>query len=243
MSAGEVMLVAIAVAALATIAPAIRGARVSTIAALNDPARPPGRHRGLIALSARLPVPMLLGVRLVGRRVRRTALTMASISIAVTMAVAAITLQHQVDLKDQATTQPGLSLGTSIGGRVTNLVFILGAVLTILALLNTIFTTWATVIDAERPMALARALGATPRQVRAGLTTAQLLPGFVAACVGIPLGLAMYQLAGGHVADANPPLLLLLAVIPATLLVLAVVTAIPARIGARRPVAGVLSTE
>jgi hypothetical protein len=63
---------------------------------------------------------------------------------------------------------------------------------------NAIFTTWATVIDAQRPTALARALGATPRQVSAGLTTAQLVAALVAACIGIPAGLGLYQIAGGR---------------------------------------------
>lgn len=49
--------------------------------------------------------------------------------------------------------------------------------------------------------------------------------------------------AGGHVHQAIPPALTLLAVIPGTLIVVAVLTAIPARIGARRPVADVLRSE
>jgi hypothetical protein len=38
----------------------------------------------------------------------------------------------------------------------------------VLAAINAIFITQATVLDAQRPSALARALGATPRQVSAG---------------------------------------------------------------------------
>jgi putative ABC transport system permease protein len=131
----------------------------------------------------------------------------------------------------------------TIGGRVTHLVFILGAVLVVLAAMSAILTTWATVIDAERSTALARALGATPRQVTSGLTAAQLLAGLLAACLGIPAGLAIYQLAGGNVATANPPLLMLLAVIPCTLAAVTVLTSIPARLGANRCVADVLRSE
>jgi hypothetical protein len=54
-SVGEVLIVAVLVAACATIVPAIRGTRTSTIRALNDPAHPPRRRPWLIALSARLP--------------------------------------------------------------------------------------------------------------------------------------------------------------------------------------------
>ena len=50
----------------ATLVPAVRAARTSTVSALADAARPPRRRARLIALSARLPVPLLLGLRLVG---------------------------------------------------------------------------------------------------------------------------------------------------------------------------------
>jgi len=126
---------------------------------------------------------------------------------------------------------------------VTHVVWILGAVLVVLAGINAIFTTWATVIDAQRPTALARALGATPRQISAGLTSAQLVAGLVAACIGVPAGLGLYQLAGGNVAKANPSILLLAAVLPCTLVAVALFTFVPARAGARRSVADVLRSE
>jgi ABC-type antimicrobial peptide transport system permease subunit len=240
----EVVLVAVAVAVGATLAPAIRGARTSTIRALNDPAHPPRRRPWLIALSAHLPVPLLLGVRLVARRVRRSVFTAASLAVAVMMVTAALTLQHNVEVRDQQDIGGGVVIGSgSVIDRVNHLVLLLSAVLVVLAAINAIFTTWATVIDAQRPTALARALGATPGQVTAGLTVAQLLPGFFAACVGVPAGLALYELAGGHVDKASPPILWLLAVIPGTLIAVAVLTGIPARIGARRGVAEVLRSE
>jgi hypothetical protein len=69
------------------------------------------------------------------------------------------------------------------------------------------------------------------------------LPALLAACLGIPAGLAIYQLAGGNVATANPPLLMLLAVIPCTLAVVTLLTSIPARLGANRSVAGALRSD
>ncbi len=97
-------------------------------------------------------------------------------------------------------------------------------------------------IDAQRATALARALGATPGQISAGLATAQLLPALAGIGLGIPAGLGLYILAGGHTA-ANPPTLWLLAVIPATLLVVAALTAIPVHIGAHRSIAQTLAAE
>ena len=59
--AAEVVAVALVVALAATLVPAIRGARTSTVSALADAARRPRRHGTLIRLSRRLPVPLLLG--------------------------------------------------------------------------------------------------------------------------------------------------------------------------------------
>ena len=240
-AAAEVVAVAVAVAAAATIAPAVRGARASTISALNDPAHPPRRRGWLIALSARLPVPLLFALRLLARRPRRAALTAASLTLAVAMIVASLALQNRIDVHNSA-------IGYDVGGggvadRVSHLVYLLSAVLTVLAGVNAIFATWMTVIDARRPTALSRALGATPGQISAGLTAAQLIPALLAGCLGIPVGLALYQLAGGHLQEASPPVLWLAAVIPGTLIAVAALTAVPARIGATRSPAEVLRSD
>ncbi len=235
--------VAATVAAVATLAPAIRGARTSTIRALNDPAHPPRRRPRLIAISTALPVPLLLGLRLVARRTRRTVLTCASLTVAVTMVVAALAVQHDLSVTQQRSAPVGFFVSSSNGDQANHVLIALSAILVLLAAISATFTAWATVIDAQKATALARALGATPSQVMAGLTTAQLLPAFAAACVGIPAGLLLYEIAGGHLSDASPPLLWLLAVIPATLTAVAVVTSIPARIGAQRSVAETLRAE
>lgn len=241
-SAAFVLGVAAAVAAAATLAPSVRGARMSTLRALNDPAHPPRRRPRVIALSAALPVPLLLTLRLIARRTRRTVLTAASLMIAVTMVVAALTVQRSLQTH-QSHAAAGFLASSAIYQSANHVLVILSVILGILAAISATFTAWATVIDTQTATALARALGATPRQIGAGHTTAQLLPGLVAACVGIPAGLALYQLAGGNLSDAMPPILWLLAVIPATLIAVAAVTAIPTRIGARRGVAEILRAE
>ena len=75
--------VALAVAVGATSVPAIRAARTSTVRALADAARPPRRTGWLIAISAGLPAPLLLGLRVAARRPRRTVLEVVSIAITV----------------------------------------------------------------------------------------------------------------------------------------------------------------
>jgi putative ABC transport system permease protein len=228
------------VAVAATGVPAQRGARTSTIRALNDPARPPQRHDGMIDLSARLPVPLLLGVRLIARRPRRTQLAIASVAIAVATFIATLMMRHATVLGVKVA---GNILAASKQASLDHVGNTLSVILVVIAAINLLFTTWATVLDAQRPTALARALGATPHQITGGLASAQLLPGLIATILGIPIGLVLYLAAGGNPAQASPPILAMLAVIPATLLAIVVLTAIPARIGATRPVAEVLRSE
>ena len=71
-TAAQVTAVALGVAVIATLVPAVRAARTSTVHALADAARPPRRTPWLIAISARLPVPLLLGLRVAARRPRRS---------------------------------------------------------------------------------------------------------------------------------------------------------------------------
>jgi ABC-type lipoprotein release transport system permease subunit len=111
-----------------------------------------------------------------------------------------------------------------------------------LAAVNAVFVTWATALDAKHSSALARALGATPQQVSSGLSAAQVLPAVAGAILGIAGGLALFAAVSGD-ETADPPLWQLLAVVPVTVLVVAALTTIPARLGARRPAAEVLQAE
>jgi len=105
--------------------------------------------------------------------------------------------------------------------------------------------TWAMVVDARRSSAVARALGATPGQVSAGLSGAQVLPTLIGALLGIPGGFglveALQQKSGSVI--TTPPIWWLIAVVIGTVVVVAVLTAVPARSGARRSVAVVLQAE
>jgi putative ABC transport system permease protein len=241
-----VLATATAVAALATLVPAVRAARTSTLRALHDPAHPPRRQGRLIAATAGLPIPLLLGLRLAARRPRRTVLAASSLVVTTAMLVAQLSLRHDLDVRAAQRTGgqylPGLA--SPVAQHVSQVLLVLTVVLLILAAVNTIFICWTTVLDAQRPCALARAMGATPRQITAGLSTTQLIPALIAAVAGIPAGLGLYRLAAPSDAPAAiPPLWWLLAVVAATLTVTAALTALPARIGARRPVAGVLRSE
>ena len=235
---GVVTAVALGVAAIATFVPAVRAARTSTVHALADAARPPRRTPWLIAISTHLPVPLLLGLRVAARRPRRAVLSAASIFVAVTGIVAVLAARAQFghDAELVGGTDPTTD-------RFNQVMLVLTVSLVALAAVNAIVVTWATALDARHSSALARALGATPQQVSTGLSAAQVLPALVGAALGIPGGLALFAALGGGGDGVSTPLWQLLAVVPVTVIVVAGLAAIPARINARRPVAKVLASE
>jgi ABC-type lipoprotein release transport system permease subunit len=241
---GLVTAVALGVAVVATVVPAVRAARSSTVNALADSARPPRRTGWLIAISARLPVPLLLALRVAARRPRRVVLGVVSIAITVSGIFVALILNAFL------TTQP-LPGGYDHAQveLLRQVLLVVMVVLLSLAAVNAIFITWATVLDNRHSSALARALGATPREVSAALAAAQVLPALVGAILGaFPGGFALFHainaITGGDSDRATlPPLWQLLAVVLATVLVVAALTAVPARLGGRRPVTETLQAE
>jgi putative ABC transport system permease protein len=239
--AGLVVAMALAVTLPATLVPAIRAARTSTVSLLADAARPPRRRAWLIAASARLPVPLLLGLRLAARRPRRTLLCAASIAVTATGIVAVLAFHATANLRSAGS----YGLSDPVAGRDEQMLQVLTVVLVALAVLNAIITTWATVLDARHASALIRALGVTPRQLTAGLSAAQVLPALPGAILGIPLGLGLFAAVNGAgtAATVIPPAWWLAAAVLATLLAVAALTTIPARIGARRPAGEILQAE
>jgi len=237
-NAGLVAAVALVLALASTFVPGIRAARVSTVAALAEQVRPPRRRAMLIAISRRLPAALLLGVRVIARRPRRAAVTGASIAVTATGFVAVLAFRASVDER-----LLGASLSNPVVDRDEQMVVVLTVALVGLAVLNAIVTAWATVQEMRRSSALARALGASPRQLTAGLVTAQILPALPGAVLGIPLGIGLLVVANGGGAQTTtiPPVWWLVAAVLGTMLAVSGLTAIPARIGARRSIAAVLT--
>jgi len=235
--------VALAVAVVATTVPALRGARSSTVSALADAARSPRRTGWLIAISARLPVPLLLALRVAARRPRRAVLAVVSIAITVSGIFVALVLNAFL------TTRPPAGYDEAQVGLLRQVILVVMVVLLSLAAVNVIVITWATVLDNRHSSALARALGATPHEVSTALAAAQVLPALVGAVVGaFPGGFALFAAiiaitGGDRDRAALPSLWQLLAVVLATVFVVAALTAVPARLGGRRPVAEALRAE
>ncbi len=124
----------------------------------------------------------------------------------------------------------------SVGDRLTLIMLVT------LAALNAICTAWATVLDARRPAALMRALGASSQQISSGLLAAQVLSVLPGAILGIPLGILLFKAVAGHT-TAPPSAVLVAVAVLGTLLVVAGLTTVPARIGARIPAPQILQSE
>jgi putative ABC transport system permease protein len=232
--------VALAVALASTLVPAIRAARMSTVSALADTPRLPKRRDRLIRFSRKLPAPALFGLRLVARRPRRTIFSAASIAVAVMGLVAALAIHAAIDNKLSL-----LRTGGLVNPDVPRAEQVLTAItisLVALAALTAIFAAMATVLDARRASAVTLALGATPQQVQAGLVMAQVIPAVPGAILGLPLGIGLFKIAGHHLTGL-PPVLWMIAAVLGTVVVVAALTSVPARIGLRRPVAEMLQTE
>jgi putative ABC transport system permease protein len=243
-TAGLVTAVALGVAVVATVVPAVRAARSSTVNALADSARPPRRTGWLIAVSARLPVPLLLALRVAARRPRRVVLAVVSIAITVSGIFVALVLDAFL-----TTQPPPAGYDDAQVELLRQVLLVVMVILLTLAAVNAIFITWATVLDNRHSSALARALGATPREVSAALAAAQVLPALVGAILGVfPGGFALFAaitaITGGDSDRATlPSLWQRLAVVAGTVLVVAALTAVPARLGGRRPVTETLQAE
>lgn len=243
-TAVEVLAVALFVALAATLVPSIRSARASTVDALNDVRRPSKRRGVLVGVSGRLPIAALFGVRLVARRPRRALLSSANIAVTVTGIVAVLAFHAFADDKlSGATALTAGGLSNPVINRDEQMLTLITIMLVTLAILNAIFTTWATALDARRASALMRALGARVRQVREGLVVAQVLSALPGAILGVPLGLGLFFVAvhGGNVGAEFWSWTA--AVLVGTLLALALLTLVAAQLGARESVTVALESE
>jgi putative ABC transport system permease protein len=237
-TAAIVVLAALAVAMLATLVPAIRAARTSTVAALAEAVRAPRRTAALVAFSRRLPVPIMLGLRIAARRPRRLALAAASVTITVAAMVGALDMLH----RSHTNRVPG-GLINPVTTSVSNVLAVVTVVLIVLAAINAIFVASATVADSRRPLAVARSMGASQEQVSAALTAAQQASALPGALLGVPFGIALIAAVSHGDASVLPPAWALLAAVLVAVTGVGALTAGQARASARQPVAEILGAE
>ncbi|WP_285472366.1 FtsX-like permease family protein [Actinoplanes sp. NBRC 101535] len=72
--------------------------------------------------------------------------------------------------------------------RLTHALMLVLGMVVVLALFNTLVSTWTSALDARHTLAVARALGATPGQTGLGLAASQLLPALPGVALGVPVG-------------------------------------------------------
>jgi putative ABC transport system permease protein len=236
-SIGLVLALAVAVAVVATFVPTVRAARTSTVRLLDDATRVPRRRPMVVKLSVHLPASLLVGVRLAVRRRRRLLLSVFSVAITASGIMAVLVVRATSSANNL------LSPNYPQNVRLDQVTTVLSVMLIVLAAVNALFITWATILDTRHAAALTRALGATPRQVTVGTAVAQLLPALAGALLGIPGGLGIYDAAKNGGPTVLPAAGWIAVMVVGTVLAVVLLSAIPARIGARRPVAEVLQAE
>jgi ABC-type lipoprotein release transport system permease subunit len=221
----------LAVVLLAAVFPAWRAARTTTLRALADRGHRPRRHGVVVALSARLPAPLLLGLRLAGRRRRRAALTSLSVAVAVCAGVVVLFAQSSLHAERGNTGGPADPQVAQLH-TVTSALTVLMAVM---AAVNLLFIARAGAVDARPVLAVARTVGVTPTQAAVSLGLAQLVPAVIGLALGGTVGTALFHALSSSQPTA-PPAAQLAALALATLLLCTALSAVPARFEARRPV-------
>jgi putative ABC transport system permease protein len=234
---GNAVFLALAIAAAATVMPVVHAATTDTVEALADAATPPRRRALHIWLSRRLPTALLIGVRINARRPRRAWLVTVNSLITMTALAVVLSVRAHVDPERY---RGFTELPQPADARTEAAIFLVAGLVCVLALFNTIVSTWAAVLDARQPLAVARTLGATPGQAGAGLAAAQVLLAVPGVVVGIPFGIELLLLFQAPGAEAGTPASWLVAAAFAVLAVIAALTVVPALATARQPVADAL---
>jgi putative ABC transport system permease protein len=194
-------------------------------------------------------VPLLLASRLAARRPRRVLLGSLSIAITVSGIVAVLfahaTLAVSQSTGPAVTTNPGLADVGFISqvARENQVLLTITVMLVALAAVNVTFITWATVQDSRHATALTRALGATAGQLTIGLSAAQLLPAIVGALAGIAGGYGLFTAANQGANASQPPAWWLITAVLGTLISVAGLTAMSARLAVRPPIAETLHAD
>jgi putative ABC transport system permease protein len=225
----------LAIVTLASVLPAWRAARTSTIRALAGTGRLPHRSRLLVRISAGLPTPALLGLRFAGRRPRRALLTTLSIAVAVCGGMVALYAQASL----RAEHSGGGGPADPLAAQLHTVMLAVTLLLAVMTSVNVVFVTRATAVDARRPLAVARALGASPRDAATGLGIAQLVPAVVGLALGGVAGTAVFR-ALSEARPVTPPPAQVAGLALLTVVAVVVLTAVPAALEARRPVAATL---
>ncbi len=232
-------IVAVGVAILTVLGPAVRAVRSDAVTTLSAGSRRPEYLVMLSRVAALLPTPLLLGLRLIARRPGRAVLHLCGTAATAIGLTVLLMVESQ---PEQGWDFGGVVLADLANDQSRHLLMGVSAALIALSVVNTLTMTWTTAMESRATMAIARTLGATPGQITWGLSVAQLLPTLPGALAGIPAGLFLNWFFG----PPDPPEMHTewLFLVPLVLMLgTALLTALPARALARRSVAETLNAE
>ena len=259
--------VVMATAALAAAGPALRIARAGVARSLRTGGHDARPNRLTRRLPLDRPLPVALGLKQTLGRPGRSALTAAALTLSVGSLVAGLAFEATVrredtlELADQAR-RPADRLGGELAPtgpdpvpvtdttreQLKPIVHGFNAVLAAVAVINLAATAMVSLRRRQRELAVTRAVGLTPRQVRLGVYWADGLLGVMAAVAGIPLGaaifLGVYQIVNGSTDRAALPPWWQLALVPVvTVAAVVAVIAGPARAASRIGITAALRQE
>jgi ABC-type lipoprotein release transport system permease subunit len=220
-----------------------RSSRFSVLQAIQSGAPTPALRSRLARTIARssLPLPLILGLQdLLARRHRALRLGGA---IALAGAAIVFALSMKATLDAQPAGEP-----SDVGAELPVLVYALDAVLLLITATTLAAVALLSVRERIRDYGVLKTIGLTPRQITSSLVGAHAVLALIAAALSIPIGiglyLAVYQGTGGDSEDLVMAPWWWLALVPiGTLLMVAAVTGLPARLATRIPTADALRYE
>ncbi len=240
--------VAVAVVALATVRPALRGVRHSTVRSLAANVRPPRRSSriGRLAGSAGLPLPFVLGLRSMTRRPGRMVANAVGQALGIAMVIVGLALYRAT--KAFLATEPSgaadRAASEAFTAHLLSIIFGAATLLVALATVNAFIVAVFAARDSARNHAIMRAVGATPRQTVVAFLVAQLGAGLLAGFLGVALGIVLFNtFAGEELTPIRLPVYVYAVVVVAALVVYVVNVVAPARLLARQSVTPLLAYE
>jgi putative ABC transport system permease protein len=172
-------------------------------------------------------------------------LTLVSVAITTTTIVAVLSVRAHEGLAPSVSPRQFSIPYNPNTANTDAILLVITVVLVLLAVVNALVITWATSVDSRKPLGVARALGATTEHLNlsGGLSTALLIPAVPGAIAGIPLGLLLVTAASHGSRATTPSALRLACTCLCVVAAIGVLSAIPARIEARRAAIEVLESD
>jgi putative ABC transport system permease protein len=220
-----------------------RSTRFSVLHAMQSGAPTPASRSRLARMIARssLPLPLVLGLKdLLARRHRALRLG-GAIAVAGAAIVFALSMQATLDAQTAGE-------ASDVPDQLPVLVYSLDAVLLLIVATTLAAVALVSVRERIRDYGVLKAIGLTPRQIASSLVSAHAVLALIAAVLSIPIGiglyLGVYRASGGTTDDLVIAPWWWLALVPiGTLLMVAAVTGLPARLATRIPTADALRYE